>query len=133
MKAISKAIFIIICLTFSCNTDDSLSAPELKRKVDELKTQITGIMDVSTGETSDDCRTRYIQGGDGCGPIYVYGVVGIDTLELENLFAELSNTQTELYKLEGGPVCRIAFPAKDSLINETCKACFGTEGNYECY
>jgi hypothetical protein len=88
MKAISKAIFIIICLTFSCNTDDSLSAPELKRKVDELKTQITGIMDVSTGETSDDCRTRYIQGGDGCGPIYVYGVVGIDTLELENLFAD---------------------------------------------
>lgn len=131
MRTTIYALLTFICLTFSCN-DDNLTASEFEAKIEQLKTEIDGIIDVSTGETSEDCRTISIPGGNGCGPIYVYGVVGIDTIALENLFDELSNNQAELHNLEGGPVCDLAFPAKDSLINGTCKACFGSKGNYEC-
>ena len=133
MKSISYLLLTILCSTFACNSDDGLSASELENRIEQLQSEINKTIVLSTGETSNDCRTTYIPGGNGCGPIYVYGILGIDTLELENLFDQLSRTQTELYNLEGGPVCNLAFPAKDSLINGTCKACFGTEGNYECF
>lgn len=123
----------ILCLIFSCNSDDNLSVSELENEIEQLENEIDKIIEVSTGETSNDCRTAYIPGGNGCGPIYVYGILGIDTTELANLFDELSKTQTELYNLESGPVCDLAFPEKDSLINGTCRGCFGSEGNYECF
>jgi len=133
MKPKLYLLLTIICLIISCNSDDNLPVSELERKIELLKNEINETIDASTSETTDDCRTAYIKGGDGCEPIYVYGIVGIDTLALENLFGELSNTQTELYILAGGPVCDLAFPAKDSLINGTCKACFESEGGYECF
>ncbi|UXP33026.1 hypothetical protein N6H18_03525 [Reichenbachiella agarivorans] len=133
MRTTFYILLTFICLTFSCNEDDNLTASELEAKIERLTTKINGIIDASTGETSEDCRTTYIPGGNGCGPIYVYGVMGIDTLELENLFGELSNSQTELYNLKGGSVCDLEFPAKDSLISGSCKACFGIERNYECF
>lgn len=119
---------LLLFVTIGCNSDDG-TALELRNKVDQLKTQINGIITVSTGETSEDCRTISIPGGNGCGPVYVYGVLGIDTLALERLFDELSKTQTELFNLEGGPVCDLSFPAKDSLIHGTCVGCY--EG-FEC-
>lgn len=132
MKSIYYVLLTILSLSFGCNADDSLTTSELERKIDNLKNEINGIIDKSTGLTSNDCRTISISGGNGCGPIYIYGVVGIDTLALESLFDQLSNTQADLYNIERGPVCDLAFPAKDSLINGTCKACFVSEGVFEC-
>jgi len=123
------AFFLVVT---SCTKEDDLSPAELQRQIQGLKERIDEIIAASTGETSEDCRTVYIPGGNHCGPIYVYGVGGIDTLELEGLFKELSHAQTELYALEGGPACDLASPAKDSLINGKCTACFGSEGNFEC-
>ncbi|MBL3658644.1 hypothetical protein [Fulvivirga sediminis] len=133
MKATSYIILAIICSTFACNSDDSLSTSELENRIERLQNEINKTIDLSTGKTSKDCRIKYIPGGNGCGPIYVYGILGIDTLELKSLFDQLSGTQAELYNLEGGPVCDLAFPTKDSLINGTCRACFEKEGNYECF
>ncbi|MFT7018754.1 MAG: hypothetical protein ACJASO_000931 [Cyclobacteriaceae bacterium] len=132
MKTVCYTLLTLICLSYGC-TDDEPSATELAARVDQLTVEISEIVESSTGETSDDCRTTYIPGGNSCGPIYVYGVLGIDTIALENLFDELSIVQTDLYNLEGGPVCFLLFPAKDSLINGTCKACYGSEANYECF
>ncbi len=133
MKNVFYTLLGLVCLTYSCESDNDLSASELKVRIEQLATEIGSIVELSTGETSDDCRTTYIGGGNGCGPIYVYGVLGIDTMELEGLFDELSIMQTELYSLELGPVCDLAFPAKDSLINGSCKACFVSEGVFECF
>ena len=132
MKSTLYSLLAVICFTFSCS-DDNLSASELEAKIDQLQSEIDEIIDISTGETSEDCRTRIILGGNGCGPIYVYGVLGIDTLELEGLFDELGSAQTTLYNLEGGPVCDLAVPAKDSLINGVCKGCFVSQEEYECF
>lgn len=123
---------VLVILFFDCSDDDP-TREELVSKIEMLNTEIHQMITISTGESSFDCRTRYITGGNGCGPIFIYGIMGIDTLQIENLFLELSETQSELYKLEGGSVCDLAFPAKDSLINGTCKACFSSEDNFECF
>ena len=88
---------------------------------------------LSTGESSADCRTSYINGGNGCGPIYVYGVLEINTLALDQLFQEFSEAQTALFELEEGPVCDLIFHSKDSLINGSCKACYGEVDNFDCF
>ncbi len=126
-------LLTILWLSLSCSSDDSLTASLLEDKIEKLQNEIVAVIEKSTGETSADCRTTLIPGGNGCGPIYVYGVLGIDTLELESLFDELSSAQTDLYNLQGGPVCDIAFPAKDSLINGSCKACFQFDEMFECF
>ncbi|MFY0605790.1 MAG: hypothetical protein JXR10_03685 [Cyclobacteriaceae bacterium] len=130
----SKIILLLVtfCLVIGCESDEPLSASELEKKIEQLKSEINEQIQMSTGNTSDDCRTTVIPGGNGCGPIYVYGVVGIDTLALEQLFDELSQAQTELYNIEFGPVCDLYFPPKDSLINGTCKACYEADGNWDC-
>ncbi len=143
MKPIFYILLMILCSTYACNSDDSLPASdvelehalavaELENRIEQLKNEIDKTIDLSTGQTSNDCRTTAIPGGNGCGPVYVYGILGIDTLELGNLFEDLSSAQTELFNLEGGPVCDLAYPVKDSLINGSCRACYIKDGGIEC-
>lgn len=117
---------------FACSPDEELSTEELKIEINRLKEEINQIIANSTGETSADCRTKYIAGGNSCGPILVYGIKNIDTVYLEDLFNQLSERKTELFELEGGPVCMLLFPSKDSLINGICKPCFETDDGFRC-
>ncbi len=135
MKKKVYLLLIFAYLGLACTSDDILSAPELETKIEQLENEIKGLIEASTGESSNDCRTAYIDGGDGCGPVYIYGIKGIDTVNLERLFHKLGKTKTALFNLQGLNICRIAIPSKDSLIAGTCRGCFETEGEgiYECF
>ncbi|MEO1655070.1 MAG: hypothetical protein AAFU64_16100 [Bacteroidota bacterium] len=133
-KSCKWLLIIFLFLSLACQSDDP-SQEELEARIERLKTDIGNLIDLSTGRNSDDCRTRVILGGDGCGPVYVYGIQGIDTLQLENLFLELGATQDALFALKGGPICSIAIPNLDSLIEGQCRACYlvDTLNNLECF
>jgi hypothetical protein len=133
MKIILNIAIVLFSLTYYGCSEDELSTEELKSRIVGLNSEIDQLSELSTGESSADCRTKYIAGGNGCGPILVYGILGIDTLQIEELFIKLSEAQTALYNLEGGPVCDLGFPAKDSLINGKCLACYGNLEAFECF
>ena len=130
-------LVLIALMFFACDSGEGeLTIEKLEFKINRINSEISQLVENSTGNTSEDCRTQFISGGDDCGPVIVYGIVGIDTSRLQNLFAELSNAQTALFELqENKPVCDIAFPAKDSLINGKCLGCYPTqiENTFECF
>ncbi|MEL7145743.1 MAG: hypothetical protein AAFO69_05210 [Bacteroidota bacterium] len=139
MKIIKEAIpFVLVILmfaTYSCAPDEDAVLEALNNKIEELHTDIELHIENSTGQTSADCRTRYITGGHDCGTYYIYGIEGIDTVRLEHLFDQLLKAKTERFKIRGGPYCSMVAPTKDSLINNQCKICYGdVETNqFECF
>ena len=134
LKTVTFFLLTICLIAYSCSQDDDENAADLMNQIERIEAEIDVLIEVSTGQTSDDCRTRFIGGGNGCGPFYTYGIEGIDTVQLENLFQQLSRTKAALFNLQGGPVCTIIEPAKDSLINEQCKLCFeNPDGTLDCF
>ena len=133
-----RILLVPFALMFSaCDSGEGeLTIEKLEFRINRINSEISQLVESSTGRTSDDCRTKFISGGDDCGPVIVYGIVGIDTTRLQNLFAELSEAKAALFELqENKPVCDIAFPAKDSLINGKCLGCYPTaiENTFECF
>ncbi|MEO1655071.1 MAG: hypothetical protein AAFU64_16105 [Bacteroidota bacterium] len=137
MKPLRIFIFVfLLTLPWACQEiEEPLSEEALLAHISQIKTQIDSLIGLSTGLSSGDCRTYYIPGGNGCGPIYTYGVQRIDTTQLENLFLELASKQNILYSRYPGPVCDLSFPVKDSLIDGTCQACYVTDSlnNLSCF
>ena len=107
----------------------------LNNKIEKTQREILNIVQNSTGESTADCRTRFISGGDDCGPFYTYGIKEIDTLELEKLFDKLSMLKTELWLAQEEKfVCDIISPEKDSLISGKCEACYVDEDlSFNCF
>lgn len=137
MKTKLSIILLSIIFLFSCSNDDteSITSEGLQEMIDETNIEIQALVDNSTGTSTQDCRTRFIGGGNGCGPIITYGINGVDTLELEAKFNKLSDLKDELWeKQDVKEVCSIAFPDKDSLISGKCLSCYGNiESGFECF
>jgi hypothetical protein len=105
MKKTLSALFLILLLTFGCNSDKELTAEELKIKLQQIVAEIEQIIGKSTGKSSADCRWVMVSSPT----IYSYGILGIDTLKLQRLFEELRKTQSDLYLFEGGSIPRPMF------------------------
>lgn len=130
LKSILFFLPIICLLCYSCSSDEDKVAEVLMNTIENLEAEIDALIETSTGESSDDCRTVFIGGGNRCGPFYAYGIVGVDTARLELLFQQLGRAKDELFNLQGGPVCDVIPPYKDSLINGECRFCHATfDGN----
>lgn len=134
MKKPILTLIVLTNLIYGCDMDEKQI--DLKTRLTEVNAAIDELIDESKAQSSDDCRTKLVGGGDNCSnPIFTYGV--LDTGRLEALFTELGELKEELFLLGDGVTCDVEWtaPEKDSLINGVCKAChvLGLDENYECF
>lgn len=128
------AICLILAFLISCDNNDSEMTYD--EKIDLKVNEIVAIISNSTAESANDCETYFVSGGNGCGPMFVYGKNNLDTAKLFSKFRELNNIKQEYFdqmEVNGTPigVCDILFPDTIILIDKKCYACYKESIN-EC-
>ncbi len=124
MKKINLILIIILILTACVNKNSTY----YENLIDEKIIEINKLIDLSSGNTVNDCRIYFVSAPDGCGPFFVYGINGIDTLVLMKKFEELRKIKIEYYsdlEKRGIPYAVCGVMPLDTLMimNNQCRGC----------
>lgn len=127
MKNIFLYLLIALVL-FSCKRD-KYDKEYCDNTIEQKIAEINQLIEPTTADTNSQCRLYYLLKGDGCGPIFVYSINGVDTVLLQKKFDELGDIEQECMEQmqeDGIPIvmCDRIFPDTFLIVNSKCVGCY---------